>query len=63
VKAMQGRTAGSEGRKRAWKAALAGVGFLIVSVILLTFTSFHVYFGFAGTFCLLLEQACSPALP
>jgi putative ABC transport system permease protein len=51
IRALQGRTASPGSGKR---AALGGVGVLAAGILLLIASSFHVYFGFAGSFALLL---------
>ncbi|HYB19551.1 MAG TPA: FtsX-like permease family protein, partial [Thermodesulfobacteriota bacterium] len=54
VQALQGRRAGRGQGKIARKAALAGLGFFGVCLVLLEASSLHVYFGFASAFALLL---------
>jgi len=54
VKAMHGRVAGSEGKTRACKVALAGLAVLAASVVLFSLSTTHVYFGFGGAFFLLV---------
>jgi len=54
VQVLRGRTA-VRGRKGfAWKAALTGVGVLVISFVLFALAAVHVYFGFAGSFALLI---------
>ncbi len=54
VRALQGRAASRGQRKTARNAALTGAAFLAVSLGLLRAASFHVYFGFASSFALLI---------
>jgi len=54
IRALRGRTARTGGTKWAGKAALGGLGILSMSFFLLIASSFHVYFGFASSFALLL---------
>ncbi len=54
VQALQGRTAMRGQRKSARKAAFFGLGVLAGGWVLLFASSFHVYFGFASAFALLL---------
>ncbi len=54
VQALRGRTAVRGMKGLAGKAALIGVGVLAVSFGLFSLASLHVYFGFAGSFALLI---------
>ena len=54
VQALRGRTAVRGTKGLAGKAALAGVGVLAISLGLFTLAKIHVYFGFAGSFALLI---------
>jgi len=54
VRSLQGRTASHEGRGTARKAALAGLGVLLASLVLLASAGAHVYVGFASSFGLLI---------
>jgi putative ABC transport system permease protein len=53
VRALRGRTAVRGTKGLAWKAALAGIGVLAISLVLFALAKIHVYFGFAGSFALL----------
>ncbi len=54
LQALRGRTADRGKESLAGKAALAGVGVLAISLGLFTLAKIHVYFGFAGSFALLI---------
>ncbi|HLA27192.1 MAG TPA: FtsX-like permease family protein [Syntrophales bacterium] len=54
VQALRGRIADRGSKGLAWKAALVGVVVMIISLGLFTFAPIHVYFGFAGSFALLI---------
>ena len=54
IQALHGRTAFGRAKRSAGKAALGGLGVLAIGVLLLLASSRHVYFGFAGSFALLL---------
>jgi putative ABC transport system permease protein len=54
VQALQGRTAVRGTKALAGKAAFVGVGVLAISIGLFTLAKIHVYFGFAGSFALLI---------
>ncbi len=54
VEALRGRTADRGTKGLAGRAALAGVGVLAVSFGLFWLAGVHVYFGFAGSFALLI---------
>ncbi len=62
VQALWGRTAIRGSKRLAWKAALAGLGILLLSGLLLMASSFHVYFGFASSFGLLTGTSLLTAL-
>ena len=62
VQALWGRTAVRDSKRFARKAALAGLGFLLLSSLLLIASSWHVYFGFASSFALLIGASLLTAL-
>ncbi|MHB8773062.1 MAG: FtsX-like permease family protein [Syntrophales bacterium] len=62
VQALRGRTAVRGAKGRAGKAALAGAGVLAVSVALFWLARLHVYFGFAGSFALLIGVSLTTGL-
>jgi len=62
VQALRGRTAVRGMKTYAWKAALAGLGVLAISLILFGLSIFHVYFGFAGSFALLIGASLITAI-
>ena len=62
VQALRGRTAVRGSKGLAGKAALAGVGVLAISLGLLSLAGIHVYFGFAGSFALLIGVSLTTGL-
>ena len=62
VQALHGRTAVRGMKTFAGKAALAGLGVLAISLILFGLSTFHVYFGFAGSFALLVGASLITAI-
>ncbi|MHB8909657.1 MAG: FtsX-like permease family protein [Syntrophales bacterium] len=54
VQALRGRVAVRGTKGLAGKAALAGAGVLVISLGLFSLAAVHVYFGFAGSFALLI---------
>ena len=54
VEALRGRAAVRGSKGLAGKAAVAGAGVLVISVGLFSLAGIHVYFGFAGSFALLI---------
>jgi putative ABC transport system permease protein len=62
IKALWGRTVIRGSKSLAWKAALAGLGILLLSSLLLIASSIHVYFGFASSFGLLIGTSLLTAL-
>ncbi len=62
VRALRGRTATRGGKGLAGKAAVAGGGVLLLSLGLFSLASVHVYFGFAGSFALLIGVSLTTGL-
>ncbi len=62
VQAIRGRTAVRGAHGRAARAALAGAGVLAVSAALFWLARIHVYFGFAGSFALLIGVSLTTGL-
>ena len=54
VQALRGRTADRNSERLAGKAALVGIVVIIISLGLFTLAKINVYFGFAGSFVLLI---------
>jgi putative ABC transport system permease protein len=62
VCALQGRTANRSIKRLTLKAALAGIGILATSLLLFALATIHVYFGFAGSFALLIGASLTAGL-
>ncbi len=62
VQALRGRAAVRGGEVAARKAALAGMGCLSVSGVLFALSKVHVYYGFAGSFALLIGSSLMTGL-
>jgi putative ABC transport system permease protein len=57
VQVLQGRTTTRGGKAKAQKAALWGLFVLALTLVLLAFSTLHVYVGFAGSFGLLFAAS------
>ena len=57
IKALSGRVASRESRRKAQRAALAGVVIILISLVLFLLPGSHVYIGFAGVFGFVLGMS------
>jgi putative ABC transport system permease protein len=62
VQTLRGTTAVRNAKGLAWQAALSGFAVLAVSFVLFALARTHVYFGFAGSFALLIGASLMTAV-